>query len=106
MVHGQDPLIESLQLKCVAVGRALSSVFLVMEYCEHDLASLVDHMPCPFAEPVVKCLLLQTVRGTVPPRTYTGRRSRNSNRPPPIDIPSHRFQGWNTCMKIFLSIAT
>ena len=53
-----------IQLKCVAVGRALSSVFLVMEYCEHDLASLVDHMPCPFAEPVVKCLLLQTIRGT------------------------------------------
>ena len=52
-----------VQLQCVAVGRSLQSVFLVMTYCEHDLASLVDNLPCPLSEAVVKCLMLQTIRG-------------------------------------------
>ena len=26
------------------------SIFLVMEYCEQDLASLLDNMPSPFSE--------------------------------------------------------
>ncbi len=52
-----------VQLKCVAVGKSLNSVFLVMEYCEHDLSSLIDHMPLPFSETVAKGLMLQVVCG-------------------------------------------
>lgn len=47
----------------VAVGRNLSSVFLVMEYCEHDLGNLVDNMPIPFLENQVKCITLQLLHG-------------------------------------------
>jgi cyclin-dependent kinase 10 len=52
-----------VQLKCVAVGRSLQSVFLVMEYCEHDLAGLVDSLACALPEPVVKCIAMQAARG-------------------------------------------
>lgn len=50
-------------LHSVAVGRPLEYVFLVMEYCEHDLASLVDNMTTPFTEAHIKCLLLQLLEG-------------------------------------------
>lgn len=53
----------TVMLKCVAVGRDLTSVFLVMEYCEHDLATLMDNMPAPLPESAVKCLMLQLLRG-------------------------------------------
>lgn len=39
------------------------SIFLVMQYCEQDLASLLDNMPSPFTETQVKCLALQMLRG-------------------------------------------
>lgn len=35
------------------------SVFLVMEYCEQDLASLLDHMSAPFMEAQAKCIFKQ-----------------------------------------------
>lgn len=34
-----------------------------MEYCEQDLASLLDNMATPFSESQVKCLMLQVLRG-------------------------------------------
>lgn len=39
-----------VHLKEVVVGKSLESVFLVMEYCEQDLASLLDNMNAPFTE--------------------------------------------------------
>ena len=33
-----------VELKAVAVGRRRDAVFLVFEYCEHDLAALVDQV--------------------------------------------------------------
>ena len=48
-----------VRLHEVVVGRKLTSLFLVMEYCAQDLASLLDNMPKPFTEPHVKCLMLQ-----------------------------------------------
>ena len=48
-----------ITLHDVVVGRKLTSLFLVMEYCAQDLASLLDNMPAPFSEPHVKCLMLQ-----------------------------------------------
>lgn len=34
-----------------------------MEYCEQDLASLLDNMSSPFTESQVKCLMLQVLKG-------------------------------------------
>ncbi|KAI5732061.1 hypothetical protein M8J77_020560 [Diaphorina citri] len=52
-----------VQLKEVVVGKSLSSIFLVMEYCEHDLASLQDNVESPFTESQVKCVILQVLKG-------------------------------------------
>ncbi|XP_064077991.1 cyclin-dependent kinase 10-like [Macrobrachium nipponense] len=50
-------------LKEVVVGRSLESIFLVMEYCEQDLASLLDNMQTPFMEAQVKCIMIQVFKG-------------------------------------------
>lgn len=47
----------------VVVGRSLESIYLVMQYCEQDLASLIDNMKQPFNEPQVKCIMLQLLDG-------------------------------------------
>eukprot|EP00794_Sanderia_malayensis_P000494 gene494-1140_t len=52
-----------VELKEVAVGRKLDNLFLVMEYCQQDLASLLDHMSSPFTEAQVKCLMIQLLKG-------------------------------------------
>lgn len=52
-----------VQLKEVVVGKSLDRLFLVMEYCEQDLASLIDNMPSPFSEAQVKCIMQQLLRG-------------------------------------------
>lgn len=39
-----------VELKEVAVGRELENMFLVMRYCEQDLATLIDNMKVPFTE--------------------------------------------------------
>ncbi|XP_046661696.1 cyclin-dependent kinase 10 [Homalodisca vitripennis] len=52
-----------VQLKEVVVGRSLESIFLAMEYCEQDLASLLDNMKAPFSESQVKCIMIQVLRG-------------------------------------------
>lgn len=43
-----------VHLKDVVVGKSLESIFLVMEYCEQDLASLLDNMQSSFSEAQVK----------------------------------------------------
>ena len=43
---------------------SVCSVFLVFEYCEHDMGRLLDSMPQPFSEAAVKCLMLQVSRFT------------------------------------------
>lgn len=52
-----------VSLKEVVVGRHLNSMFLVMEYCEQDLASLLDNMQTPYTESQVKCIMLQVFSG-------------------------------------------
>ncbi|BES99689.1 S_TKc [Nesidiocoris tenuis] len=52
-----------VHLKEVVVGRSLESIFLVMEYCEQDLASLLDNMQAPFTEAQVKCIMIQVLKG-------------------------------------------
>jgi tRNA A-37 threonylcarbamoyl transferase component Bud32 len=48
----------------MVVGSSLDSVFMVMEFAEHDLKGLMTHMTRPFTIPEVKCLMLQLLRGT------------------------------------------
>lgn len=48
-----------VELKEVVVGKRLDSIFLVMEYCEQDLASLLDNMPSHFTEAQV-CFSVST----------------------------------------------
>ncbi|EAW66710.1 cyclin-dependent kinase (CDC2-like) 10, isoform CRA_h [Homo sapiens] len=43
-----------VELKEVVVGNHLESIFLVMGYCEQDLASLLENMPTPFSEAQVR----------------------------------------------------
>lgn len=52
-----------VELKEVVVGQRLDSIFLVMEYCEQDLASLLDNMMKPFSEAQVKCITVQLLNG-------------------------------------------
>eukprot|EP00658_Telonema_sp_P-2_P052951 TRINITY_DN4130_c0_g2_i1.p1 TRINITY_DN4130_c0_g2~~TRINITY_DN4130_c0_g2_i1.p1 ORF type:complete len:269 (+),score=74.40 TRINITY_DN4130_c0_g2_i1:217-1023(+) len=53
-----------VELLDIAVGRKLDSMFYVFEYCEHDLALLVDNRERPFSESEVKCILLQLLDAT------------------------------------------
>ncbi|XP_037109578.1 cyclin-dependent kinase 10 isoform X2 [Syngnathus acus] len=52
-----------VELKEVVVGGHLESLFLVMSYCEQDLASLLENIQTPFSEAQVKCIILQLLRG-------------------------------------------
>lgn len=61
--------LERFDTKCYA-GRLhlfysflFCSIFVAMEYCEQDLASLLDNMTAPFSESQVKCLVLQVLKG-------------------------------------------
>jgi cyclin-dependent kinase 10 len=47
-----------VELKEVVVGKRLDNIFLVMEYCEQDLASLLDNMNSKFTEAQVNKLFL------------------------------------------------
>nr|CDS31108.2 cyclin dependent kinase 11B [Hymenolepis microstoma] len=46
----------------VVVGFDLDKIYLVMEYVEHDLKSLMEVMSGPFTVGQVKCLLIQLLR--------------------------------------------
>ncbi|KAK3264188.1 hypothetical protein CYMTET_27056, partial [Cymbomonas tetramitiformis] len=51
-----------VKLKKVVTGNKKDSIFLVFEYCEHDLARLVDTMRTPFSEAESKSLFLQLLQ--------------------------------------------
>ena len=46
----------------VVVGNRADSVFLVFEYCEHDLSRLIDTMPRPFGHGEVKWMLSELLQ--------------------------------------------
>lgn len=50
-------------LKEVVIGADLKYLFLVMEYCEHDLAELLDFKKSPFTVSEVKCIMIQLLTG-------------------------------------------
>ncbi|KAI8321708.1 cyclin-dependent kinase-like protein 10 [Martensiomyces pterosporus] len=47
----------------IAAGHKIDSIFMVMEYCEYDLGTLLDSMKTPFAQSEVKSLLSQLLHG-------------------------------------------
>ncbi|CAN1137287.1 Cyclin-dependent kinase G-2 [Linum perenne] len=53
-----------VDVKEVVVGSSLDSIFMVMEYMEHDLKALMESMKQPFSQSEVKCLMLQLLEGT------------------------------------------
>jgi len=53
-----------VDVKEVVVGSNLDSIFMVMEYMEHDLKGLMESMRQPFSQSEVKCLMLQLLEGT------------------------------------------
>jgi cell division cycle 2-like protein len=52
-----------VDVKEVVVGNNLDSIFMVMEYMEHDLKGLMETMKQPFSQSEVKCLMLQLFDG-------------------------------------------
>merc|ERR1712137_223390 len=52
-----------LNVSEVVVGNGIKSVYMVMEFLEHDLRVLMESMKGPFLAPETKCLLLQILRG-------------------------------------------
>ncbi|XP_022735027.1 cyclin-dependent kinase G-2-like isoform X2 [Durio zibethinus] len=52
-----------VDVKEVVVGGNLDSIFMVMEYMEHDLKGLMETMKQPFSQSEVKCLMLQLLEG-------------------------------------------
>ncbi|XP_065568939.1 cyclin-dependent kinase 10-like [Artemia franciscana] len=44
-------------------GSSLTSIFLCIEYCEQDLASLLDNMNSAFSESEIKCIMQQLFMG-------------------------------------------
>lgn len=47
----------------MVVGTSLDSIFMVMEFAEHDLKGFMENMAKPFTIPEVKCLMLQLLGG-------------------------------------------
>ncbi|KAI5080637.1 hypothetical protein GOP47_0003820 [Adiantum capillus-veneris] len=52
-----------VDVKEVVVGSNLDSIFMVMEYMEHDLKGLMETIKQPFSQSEVKCLMLQLFEG-------------------------------------------
>lgn len=52
-----------VDVKEVVVGSSLDSIFMVMEYMEHDLKALMETKKQPFSQSEVKCLMLQLLEG-------------------------------------------
>ncbi|KAI4385142.1 hypothetical protein MLD38_003200 [Melastoma candidum] len=52
-----------VDVKEVVVGSNLDSIYMVMEYMEHELKGLMEAMKQPFSQSEVKCLMLQLLEG-------------------------------------------
>ncbi|CAN8075245.1 unnamed protein product [Agarophyton chilense] len=52
-----------VNLREVVVGSTTDKIYLVMEYAEHDLLSLLERMKRPYSASEIKSLMLQLLRG-------------------------------------------
>uniref|UniRef100_A0A0G4FU19 Cyclin-dependent kinase 2 homolog n=1 Tax=Chromera velia CCMP2878 TaxID=1169474 RepID=A0A0G4FU19_9ALVE len=51
-----------VKLKEIAVGSDMGSIYLVFEYCDHDVANLLDRMNKPFSTAEIKSMMIQLLR--------------------------------------------
>ncbi|KAJ1696571.1 hypothetical protein LUZ63_005083 [Rhynchospora breviuscula] len=54
-----------VDVKEVVVGSTMDSIFMVMEYMEHDLKGVMETMKQPYSQSEVKCLMLQLLEGVL-----------------------------------------
>lgn len=59
MMHAAPNHPHIVRLRELVVGRDLASVFIVMDFVEHDLRGLMDDMATPFSLSEVKTLMMQ-----------------------------------------------
>ncbi|KAI9175728.1 hypothetical protein H9P43_006092 [Blastocladiella emersonii ATCC 22665] len=52
-----------VHVKEVVVGDTLDKTFMLMEFCDRDLASLLDRLPEPLGEAEIQCLMRQLLEG-------------------------------------------
>ena len=50
-------------MKEIVTGDNLDKIYLVMEYCEHELRDLIDQTKYDFKEAEVKCIMQQLLKG-------------------------------------------
>lgn len=53
-----------VEMKEVVVGRNINSIFTVMEYCEVDMAVLLDSMASPFLKSEIKTMMRELMEGS------------------------------------------
>lgn len=46
-----------IKLKEIVVGDAMDRIYLVMEYCEHELRDMTEQMEQGFKENEIKCIM-------------------------------------------------
>eukprot|EP00919_Chromeraceae_sp_WS-2016_P020409 GHVR01048559.1.p1 GENE.GHVR01048559.1~~GHVR01048559.1.p1 ORF type:complete len:178 (-),score=35.44 GHVR01048559.1:614-1147(-) len=51
-----------VKLREVVVGDNIHSIFLVFEYCSHDVAALLDTMDAPFSNAEIKSMIKQLLQ--------------------------------------------
>lgn len=61
LLRALPPHENVVRLHEVVVGSKMDAVFLAFEYCEHDVARLLDWMKTPFSASEVKCLMAQVL---------------------------------------------
>lgn len=52
-----------VQLHEVVIGSTMDKIYMVMEYAEHDLRSILERLKHPYSQSEVKSLILQLLRG-------------------------------------------
>jgi len=52
-----------VKMKEIVTGDNLDKIYLVMEYCEHELRDLIDQTKYDFKEAEVKCIMQQLLKG-------------------------------------------
>ncbi|EDO40841.1 predicted protein, partial [Nematostella vectensis] len=62
LLKAQHPNI--VHVREIVVGSNMDRIYIVMDYVEHDLKTLMEHMTSPFTVGEVKTLLIQLLRAT------------------------------------------
>lgn len=55
--------VNIVNVREVVVGSSMDKVYMVMEYCPHDLKDILSHMKQPYSQSEVKSLMLQILAG-------------------------------------------